>query len=54
MFLDDSVEDIEVKAGGGLVVPKGVWHPADIIERSQVVYVTPGPVNEFRPLSKHT
>ncbi len=49
VFLDDPVEDINVRPGDGLVVPKGMWHRVDIIEPSQIVYVTPGPNNEFRP-----
>lgn len=54
VFPDDPVEDVEVQPGGGLVVPKGMWHRVDIIEPSQIVYLTPGPNNEFRRLSKHT
>ncbi len=53
VFLDDPMEDIEVKAGGGLVVPKGMWHRVDVLAPSQIAYVTPGPNNEFRPLSKN-
>jgi hypothetical protein len=36
-------------SGDGLIVPKGVWHTVDIIDPSQIVYVTPGPNNRFRP-----
>lgn len=50
VFPDDPVDDIDVSPGDGLVVPKGMWHRVDIIEPSQIVYVTPGPNNEFRPL----
>ncbi len=50
VFLDSPGEDIFVKPGDGLVVPKGMWHRVDIIEPSQIVYLTPGPNNEFRPV----
>ena len=47
---DDDEEDIDVRPGDGLVVPKGKWHRVDIIEPSQIVYLTPGPNNQFRPV----
>ncbi len=50
VFLDDPQETIDVTPGDGLVVPKGRWHRVDIIEPCQIVYLTPGPNNEFRPL----
>ncbi len=51
VFLDSDEDDIEVEPGDGLVVPKGVWHRVDILEPSQIVYLTPGPNNQFKPLS---
>jgi len=51
VFLDDTEDDIDVGPGDGLVVPKGVWHRVDIIEPSQIVYLTPGPNNQFRSLA---
>lgn len=50
VFLDGTEDDVEMRPGDGLVVPKGVWHRVDIIEPCQIVYLTPGPNNEFRPL----
>ena len=50
VFLDDPLDDVDVRPGDGLVVPQGVWHRVDIIEPSEIVYLTPGPNNEFRPL----
>lgn len=50
VFLEDPIEDIEVQPGAGLVVPKGLWHRVDILEPSQIAYLTPGPNNRFRPL----
>jgi len=51
VFPDDPVDDIEVRPGEGMVVPKGMWHRVDINEPSQIVYLTPGPNNEYRPLA---
>lgn len=51
VFLDEPFDDIDLKPGDGLVVPKGVWHRVDILEPCQIVYLTPGPNNEFRPLA---
>ena len=51
VFLDSDEQDIELLPGDGLVVPRGVWHRVDILEPSQIVYATPGPNNEFRPLA---
>ena len=50
VFLDSPLDDVDVLPGDGLVVPKGMWHRVDIIEPSQIVYLTPGPNNEYRPL----
>lgn len=35
----------------GLIVPKGAWHRVDILEPSQIVYLTPGPNGKYRPLA---
>ncbi|NIV18071.1 MAG: hypothetical protein GWN47_06570 [Woeseiaceae bacterium] len=35
----------------GFIVPKGVWHRVDILEPSQIVYLTPGPNGKYRPLA---
>jgi len=48
----DPVEIVEIAPGDGLIVPKGIWHTVDIVEPSQIVYVTPGPNNKFRPLAE--
>ena len=49
VFVDTADDDVEIRPGDGLVVPKGVWHRVDILEPCQIVYVTPGPNNQFRP-----
>jgi mannose-6-phosphate isomerase-like protein (cupin superfamily) len=50
VLLDNEEDDIEMTPGDGLLVPKGTWHRVDIIEPSQIVYLTPGPNNQFRPV----
>ena len=50
VFVDCDAEDVDVHPGDGLVIPKGVWHRVDILEPCQIVYLTPGPNNQFRPL----
>ena len=50
VFIEDDEDDIEMLPGDGLVVPQGMWHRVDIIEPCEIVYLTPGPNNEFRPL----
>ena len=54
VFLDNPEDDVDVLPGDGLVVPKGMWHRVDIIEPSQIVYLTPGPNNEYRPVENGT
>ena len=54
VLLDNPQADVEMRPGDGLVVPKGRWHRVDILEPCQIVYLTPGPNNEFRPLSDDT
>ena len=51
VFLDNPQADAEMRPGDGMIVPKGKWHRVDILEPCQIVYLTPGPNNEFRPLS---
>jgi mannose-6-phosphate isomerase-like protein (cupin superfamily) len=52
VFLDCDEDDIEMGPGDGLVVPKGMWHRVDILEPCRIVYITPGPNNEYRPLDR--
>ena len=49
VFIESDEEDIYVSPGDGIIVPKGVWHRVDILEPSRIVYLTPGPNNEYRP-----
>lgn len=52
VFLNDVSDDVDMRPGDGLVVPQGVWHRVDIIEPSEIVYLTPGPNNQFRPIQE--
>lgn len=46
----DPVEMREMLPGDGLIGPKGIWHRVDILVPSQIVYLTPGPGGQYRPL----
>lgn len=50
VFEDEQLPDEDLRPGDGLVVPKGVWHRVDILEPCRIVYATPGPGGEYRPL----
>ncbi len=50
VFEDDAFDDVDMQPGDGLVVPKGVWHRVDILSPSKIMYATPGPGGEYRPL----
>lgn len=40
---------IQVSAGEGVIIPKGVWHKVRVLELGELVTVSPGPGFEFRP-----
>ena len=46
----EPVQVLDMLPGAGVVVPKGIWHKVDILEPSRIVYLTPGPGGEYRPL----
>ncbi|MEM7704400.1 MAG: cupin domain-containing protein [Pseudomonadota bacterium] len=50
VLLDTDQPPIEMTPGNGLIVPKGTWHRVDILEPSEIMYATPGPNNQYRPL----
>jgi quercetin dioxygenase-like cupin family protein len=50
VLLESDEDDIDMSPGDGLLVPKGIWHRVDILEPSRIVYLTPGPNGEHRPL----
>jgi len=51
VFVEGEHDDVNVHPGEGLIVPKGIWHRVDILEPSEIVYLTPGPNNQYRPLN---
>ena len=51
VVFETDAADIDMHPGDGLVVPKGIWHRVDVLEPCQIVYVTPGPRGEYRPLA---
>lgn len=54
MLETDPVQELELLPGDGLIVPQGVWHRVDILEPSRIVYLTPGPNGQYRPLPGDT
>jgi len=52
VFEDINFDDVEIQPGEGLIVPRAVWHRVDILEPSQIVYMTPGPRGEYREKSQ--
>ncbi len=50
VFTDDPEPDVELSAGDCVIVARGLWHRVDILEPCHIVYLTPGPNNEVRPL----
>ena len=42
--------EIVLTPGRATIVPRGVWHRVVLAEPSQLVYITPGPGGEHRPL----
>jgi quercetin dioxygenase-like cupin family protein len=56
LILDDGDEraigaetKILLRSGDAYVVPRGVWHRLEAIERSYLIHVTPGPNGAYRP-----
>jgi quercetin dioxygenase-like cupin family protein len=46
----DPDASIELHAGEACIVPKGEWHLVHLLEKTQLVHITPGPNGEHRPL----
>ena len=40
----------ELGPGEACIVPKGEWHRTKLIERTQILYISPGPNSEHRPM----
>jgi quercetin dioxygenase-like cupin family protein len=41
---------IELGAGEACIVPKGEWHRVRVLEKTQLIHITPGPNGDHRPL----
>jgi quercetin dioxygenase-like cupin family protein len=41
---------IELHAGEACIVPKGEWHRVHVLEKTQLIHITPGPNGDHRPL----
>ena len=41
---------IELHAGDACIVPKGEWHLVHVLEKTQLIHITPGPNGDHRPL----
>ena len=41
---------IELHAGEACIVPKGEWHRVHVLEKTQLIHITPGPHGDHRPL----
>jgi quercetin dioxygenase-like cupin family protein len=41
---------IELRAGEACIVPKGEWHRVRVLEKTQLIHITPGPNGDHRPL----
>lgn len=49
--IGDSQPDAPVELGPGeaCIVPKGEWHRVNLLERTQLLHITPGPNGDHRP-----
>lgn len=41
---------IELRAGEACIVLKGEWHNVHVLEKTQLIHITPGPNGDHRPL----
>ena len=41
---------LELRAGEACIVPKGEWHRVHVLEKTQLIHITPGPNGDHRPL----
>lgn len=43
-------EAIELGPGSACIVKKGEWHQVTVLEKTQLLHITPGPGGDHRPL----
>jgi quercetin dioxygenase-like cupin family protein len=41
---------LELGAGEACIVRKGEWHLVHVLEKTQLIHITPGPNGDHRPL----
>lgn len=46
----DPEQALELGPGQGCIVRQGEWHQVDILEKTQLLHLTPGPNGDYRPL----
>ena len=44
-----STEPLELGPGGACIVAKGEWHRVHVLEKTQLLHITPGPNGDHRP-----
>jgi mannose-6-phosphate isomerase-like protein (cupin superfamily) len=42
-------EAVELRPGDACIVRQGEWHRVNILEQTQLIYITPGPNGDHRP-----
>lgn len=45
----DSSGSVVLSAGDACIVPKGEWHTVEVLEKTQLLHITPGPNGDHRP-----
>ena len=43
-------KSLELGAGQACIVPKGEWHRVHVLEKTQLIHITPGPNGDHRPI----
>lgn len=44
-------ESLKLGPGDACIVKKGEWHKVDVVEKTQLIHITPGPHGDHRPKS---
>jgi len=47
----ESDQTVNVEAGEGVIIPRGIWHKVHVVEPVELVTISPGPGFEFRELN---
>ncbi len=42
-------DSIELGSGDACIVEKGEWHKVHVLEKTQLLHITPGPNGDYRP-----